>query len=155
MLHDFYIALMSDNSLNEYNTNTLSSFTNKLAKPIEFNSDDWRVGIVQYDSSIYNSTDLAFIYTDFIQPQCIGDTMSRYLRILPICHNALLNMKETDEDKSQRISYTFRQIQYVPIEQRYLESISIVIANKLGEQIELNDSTIPTYILLHFKRVTL
>lgn len=90
-------------------------------------------------STIKNaSTGLFIVYTDIIYPRTIGNTESRYLRIIP-CADAKGGCIE------------FKNIEYVPLEKTYMESISIIIADGKGEKIQFNTSTKPTYIMLHFK----
>lgn len=45
--HDFYVALLSSDSITSFPNNTLSSFTNKLTKPCAFNNSDWLVGVCE------------------------------------------------------------------------------------------------------------
>lgn len=143
--NDFYISLLSNNSMDRYPNNTLSSFTNHLAQPIDLSSDDWQVGIVEFECnkapSVKGLVTLACVYTDFIKPQLIGNSLTRYLRIVSM-KNASINIQIIQ----------FKPVQYCPIDQKYLESISILIANLEGKNIDFDPSTTPTYILLHFKR---
>lgn len=146
---EFYISLLSTNSIDRYSKNTLSSFTNHLATPIDLSSaDDWQVGLVEIDcntvKNVTNSLHLACVYTDFIKPQFIGNALTRYLRVVAM-KNVAKNVQNIQ----------FKPIQYCPVDQKYLESISILIADLEGNRIQFNSSTTPTYILLHFKRCCL
>lgn len=144
--NEFYISLLSNNSIDRYKQNTLSSFTNHLASPIDLSTDDWYVGIVEIECNLTNTTnnfiELGCVYTDFIKPQFIGNTLTRYLRILPMKNSTRLLQ-----------SFQFKPIQYCSVDQKYIESISILIANLEGKNIEFKDSKVPTYLLLHFKRM--
>lgn len=144
--NEFYISLLSNNSTDRYKENTLSSFTNHLARPIDLSTDDWYVGLVEIECNQATAGDksiqLACVYSDFIKPQFIGNTLTRYLRILP-----MLNITRAQQ------SFRFKPIQYCPIDQKYLESISILIADLEGQNIKFKSSETPTYVLLHFKRM--
>lgn len=57
--NDFYISLLSSNSMKYYPDNTLSSFTNHLASPCNLDGSNWKVGVTEiafnsyYRDSIY------------------------------------------------------------------------------------------------------
>lgn len=59
--NEFYICLLSSNSMNYYDGNTLSSFTNLLASPCNLNcgsgEGDWKVGLteVAFNSYFHNT----------------------------------------------------------------------------------------------------
>lgn len=146
MVNEFYISLLSNNSVDKYQKNTLSCFTNKLARPIELTGDDdWYVGLCEIECNKFKNAKpmhLVCMYTDFIKPQCIGDTITRYLRVIPM-KNALNNPQNIQ----------LRPIQYCPVDQKYIENITILLVDMQGNKIEFHESEIPTYILLHFKRL--
>jgi hypothetical protein len=79
---------------------------------------------------------LIYLYSDIIKPRILGDMQTRYLRIIPM--------------KKNEFKFEFKNIEYCPIEQTYIESISILLADGQGNKIEFNDSFFPTYIMLHF-----
>lgn len=85
---------------------------------------------------------LVLIYTDFIATQLLGDINSRYLRIIPV-----KNLYKGPQH------IQFNTIQYVNIEKKFLQTISILLCSTNGEKIKFNESTTPTYLLLHFKKV--
>lgn len=94
--------------------------------------------IINLATSSNTTTGLMLVYTDIIYPRSIGNTESRYLRIIPCA-----------DSKGGCIE--FKNIEYVPLEKTYMESISVIIADGKGEKIKFNASTKPTYIMLHFK----
>lgn len=51
----FYISLMSNSSLDEYPDNTLSAFTNKLARPCRVN-ENWVVGVTEIFFNSFSSS---------------------------------------------------------------------------------------------------
>lgn len=85
------------------------------------------------------TTGLMFVYTDIINPRCIGSIESRFLRVVPCA-----------DSKGGCIS--FKNVEYCPLEKTFIESISILIADGTGKKIAFNSSTKPTYIMLHFKK---
>lgn len=50
--NDFYVCLLSNNSMNYYNGNTLSSFTNLLSSPCNFDGR-WKVGLTEIAFNSY------------------------------------------------------------------------------------------------------
>lgn len=82
-------------------------------------------------------TDLAFVYTDIIQPRYLGNLKSRVLKILPL--------------KNNRGFYKFENIEYFPLQTSILRDISILITNGSGVNIDFKSSNIPTVCTLHFK----
>ena len=85
-----------------------------------------------------NKTVLMFIYTDIMKPRTIGNQATRCLKIIP------------SNGKSQNI--IFDMPEYYPIEQQTLRTLSIQIANDVGEKINFEPSNVPTYCVLHFIR---
>ena len=83
-----------------------------------------------------NKTVLMFIYTDVMKPRTIGNQATRCLKIIP------------SNGKGQNI--IFDMPEYYPIEQQTLRTLSIQIANDIGEKINFEPSNIPTYCVLHF-----
>ena len=79
-----------------------------------------------------------YIYTDIIKPRFIGKDKTRFLRLIPIL------------DHENRIR--FDHVEYCTLEQTYIDSISILITDGYGNRINFENSFIPTYIMLHFRR---
>lgn len=80
-----------------------------------------------------------FVYSDIIRGRIIGDTIGRFLRVIPL----------TDNTRDLQ----FRHVEFVPVEKNYIESITILLANNFGERIQFKASTVPTYVSLCFKRL--
>jgi hypothetical protein len=85
----FYITLLSNASQKRYPSNTLSSFTVHLARPVDLGSNSkWEVAVCEVTCMPYNtgmyanlkviSADAALIYCDLIAPQFFG---SQYVRV--------------------------------------------------------------------------
>lgn len=104
-------------------------------------NDEQRTPRAPKSESITVSTDMMYIYIDIIQPRHIGDTSARFLRILPT--------------KPDGNDIQFKQVEYCPIEPSHIESISILITDSSGKNINFISSTKPTYLMLHFKKKTL
>lgn len=104
-------------------------------------NDEQRTARAPKSESITVSTDMMYIYIDIIQPRHLGDTSARFLRILP-----------TTPDGND---IEFKHVEYCPIEPSHIESISILITDSSGKNINFMPSTKPTYLMLHFKKKTL
>jgi hypothetical protein len=76
-----------------------------------------------------------YVYTDIIKPQLVGDTLSRCIRILNI------NIGEYQ---------TFNPIYYFPVEKNNIESVEILLADKLGEPISFHSGEQSSIVVLHF-----
>lgn len=128
-----------------YKHNTLSAFSNKMARPIELEGK-WFVGLVDLHC---NSTKdakkplvtLMCVYADFLAPQLVGNSELQYLRIIPV------------KNFHQNIQiHQYKNPQYCPIIGSYIESISIILADIHGRRIDFKDADWPTYMLLHFTK---
>lgn len=82
--------------------------------------------------------DHAFVYTDIIHSQHIGDQSSRCLKVIPITN--------------KRNYYSFNRIDYFPVQSNILRDISILITNGSGENINFDSSSLPTFCTLHFRK---
>lgn len=83
------------------------------------------------------------IYSDIIRPRIIGDCVSRIMYMHPIQNeNELLN----------RNVININNIEYYPLERTQISEINVLIADETGEQINFEDSTFSTMILLHFRK---
>lgn len=91
-----------------------------------------------------NNTSYLYIYTDIVKPRSIADNNVRYLRVIP------LNNKSQNVDA---VHIKFENIEYVRLEQTYIENISILITDGFGKQINFSPSTSPVYVMLHFKKM--
>lgn len=77
-----------------------------------------------------------FIYLDIIAPARVGSILSRVTRIIPDCHERCIH---------------FSNLTYSRVQKTYFEDISVLLTDNHGKKINFNASTVPTYLLLHFK----
>lgn len=138
---NFYITLISNNSLDYYSENTLSCFTNQFNKIYNLNSD-WFVGIAEIFYNKFNTNEfkksLIYVYTDIIKPVQVGFSQVRCLRIF------------TNPNQNSVQNILFENIYYMPVERNQFENISITLADDIGQKINFENSTKPTMVVLHF-----
>ena len=79
-----------------------------------------------------------YIYTDIIIPNLVGYT---YLRLLTSLHFP-------SNTGYHRFDYPL----YKPVEQSFIESNSIRLVMKTGENVPFEESDIPCLVILHFKK---
>ena len=79
-----------------------------------------------------------YVYTDIIKPNLVGDN---YVRLLTSLHFPSNN-------GYHRFDYPL----YKPVEQSFIESISIRLFMKTGENVLFEDSDIPCLVMLLFKK---
>lgn len=148
ILHD---ALNELEKIDQESNGTLKS-THEAAVSSSKGKDDETVQLSLWQSSLFippllytisNSLlsikELMFVYTDIIKPRIIGDMHTRCLRVIPVTLG------------EQKIR--FNHIEYCPIERANIESISIMITNAQGNQVDFKSNIHPTYIMLHFKKI--
>lgn len=83
------------------------------------------------------------IYTDKIKPRIMGDRMTRALYMQPIKNvNELSNRNVID----------VKNIEYYPLESINISEVNILFADETGEQINFNNLSFSTMVLLHFKK---
>jgi hypothetical protein len=116
----FYITLLSNASQKLYPSNTLTSFTVHLARPVDLGSDSrWKVGawevscrpsnVGTYRAVTVISANNALIYCDLISPQFFGSQCVRVLRtfIMPTAY----------------CNHSFENVYYMPVEKRRFHDI--------------------------------
>lgn len=91
----------------------------------------------------YEPLNYLCIYTDIIKPRIIGDNLSRALHMQPI---------QNERNWTNRNVIDVNNIEYYPLEFEDISEISILFADETGKQINFNNSTFSTMVLLHFKR---
>ena len=79
-----------------------------------------------------------YIYTYIIKPNLVGNS---YVRLLTSLHF-----------QSYRGYHRFFYPLYKPVEQSFIESISIRLVMKTGDNVLFEESDIPCLVILHFKR---
>jgi len=146
----FYITLFSNASQKAYPKNTLAEFTIQLAQRIDLGStDNWEVGLSEFSCPPPKSGTLrpievvgdtnTLIYCDLITPQFVGDDYVRCLR--------------TFIRPSKYCEHTFQNVYYVPVQKRSFQDITILIKDLNGNHVPFKDGTVPTKLVLHFRRV--
>ena len=146
----FYITLFSNASQKGRPKNTLAEFTIQLAQRIDLGSiDNWEVGLCEFSCPPPKSGTLkpvevvgetnALIYCDLITPQFVSDDYVRCL--LTFIH------------PSKCCEHTFHNAYYVPVQKRSFYDICILIKDLNGKCINFRGGTVPTKVVLHFRRV--
>jgi hypothetical protein len=77
------------------------------------------------------------IYCNIISPKFVADSTVRCMR--------------TFQTTSCR-NYEFRNVQYVPVEQRQFQSIRIEFLTLEGLHVPFEDSVTPTKVVFHFRK---
>lgn len=86
--------------------------------------------------------DFFFIYCDIIHLRSAGSQCAKILKVLPAPSHPEQVLR-------------FGHIEYVPIHDDFIRSISIRITNQQGEQIQFVESVLPTMVTLHFKKISI
>ena len=143
--NSFYVTLFSNASREIYENNTHADFTLNLSRTIDGRtSPNWEVGVCEVSCSSPQSLNTvvvtpcavhALLYCNIISRQFVGDSTVRCMRTFPTtsCQN-----------------YEFRNVQYVPVEQRQFQSIGIEFLTLLGLQVPFEYSITPTNVVLYF-----
>jgi hypothetical protein len=87
---------------------------------------------------LYKGIEPVYVYTDVIKPNLVGDS---YVRLLTSLHFP-----------SGTGYHRFHYALYKPVEQSFIESISIRLITKTSEDVVFEDSDIPFLVTLHFKK---
>lgn len=80
-----------------------------------------------------------YVYSDIIKSRIIGEQTIRCLRVIPLTDTGMRNIQ-------------FTTVEYLPVQNNYIETISILLSNSFGDQIHFLKSKMPTFCMLHFKR---
>jgi len=146
----FYITLFSNASQELHPRNTLTEYTIQLAQRIDLGStDNWEVGLCEFSCpppargtlrpvDVVGDTN-AMIYCDLITPQFVGSNYVRCLR--------------TFIHPTKLCDHGFQNVYYLPVERRSFQDITILIRDLTGRHIRLREGTVPTKVVLHFRRV--
>jgi hypothetical protein len=138
--NSFYVTLFSNESQEIYN---------KLSRTIDLGtSPNWEVGVCEVSCSsplpeYLNTVDVtpcadhAMIYCNLISPQFVGDSTVRCLRTIP---------------NNSGGHHVLRNVQYVPVEQRQIQSIRFEFLTLEELHVPFKDSTTPTNVVLHFRK---
>jgi len=133
--NNFYVTLLSNVSRDIYDHNSHSDFTVKQAQPIELGStSQWKVGICEIScSSSPEGASPDLLYCNVISPQFLGDSTVHCIRTFRLYPNAMWQ-------------HEFRNVQYVPVEERRFKEIRIDFLTTEGLH------TMPTKVVLHFRK---
>lgn len=146
-LEEYYVTLLSNNSMKYYETNTLSSFTNRLPVPLNLNGN-WVVGLTEmYVNSFQHQINadaikqfrLLFIYSDIVQPRMIGDS---FVKCIKLYHT---------DGKAEYV--TFPRVEYHPVSSSTIRDITILLKDETALQADFVNSVKPTFCTLHFKKL--
>jgi hypothetical protein len=96
-----------------------------------------KVTVVLKDNPDFTAPEPFYIYTDIIKPNLVGDS---YVKLLTTLHLT-----------SSTGYHTFVFPLYRPVEQSFIESITIRLVTKDAEDVLFQDSEIPCITTLHFK----
>jgi len=129
------------------NENLVSYFPARVYNGIEdlaetiMNPANCRTSLVMLptkDNLNFTQPEPVYVYTDIIKPNLVGDT---YVRLLTSLHFL--------SDKGyHRFDYPLCK----PVEHSFIESISIRLVMKTGENVLFEDSDIQCLLILHFKK---
>ena len=81
------------------------------------------------------------MYCNLISPQFVGDSTVRSMRTFVF------------KSWSSPWQHEFRKVYYVPVDQRKLQDIRIEFLTTEGLHIPFEDSTTPTKVVLHFRKI--
>jgi len=139
--NNFYVTLMSTVSRDIYDLKTHADFTVKLAQPIDLGSTSkWEVGVSEIScSSSPEGANPVLLYCNLISPQFLGDSTVRCIRTFLLYPNAMCQ-------------HEFQNVQYVPVKQRRFQDIRMEFLTTEGLHIPFEDSTMPTKVVLHFRK---
>ena len=137
---NFYVTLLSTASRDFYDLNTHADFTVKLVQPIDLGSTSkWEVGVCEIScSSSPEGANPVLLYCNLISPQFVRDSTVRCIRTFRLYPNAMCQQE-------------FQNVQYMSVEQRRFQDIRMEFLTNEGLHILLEDSTMPTKVVLHFR----
>lgn len=174
---EFFLTLMSNDSVDKYPDNTLSNFTNYLDVPIDLYPKAWKVGISEI---FYNPFVPSYLsgpehqgILDFLTKEdssrestgflnSAGSFMSDFLFIY--CDIIELKTVGSQSGKILKVMpvpfypekvLRFPHIEYSSIHDSHIRTISIKITNQEGYQTRFKNSILPTMITLHFKKIAI
>ena len=131
-----------------YENKTHADFTVKLSRPIQLGtSPNWEVGVCEISCTspppkpintvdVTPCVDHAMIYCNLVSHKFVDDSTVRCMRTYPTnsCQH-----------------HVFRNVQYVPVDQREYQSILVELLTLAGMHVPFEDSMTPTKVVLHFR----
>lgn len=168
-MKEFTLCLLSNESISKFPNNKLSKFLNYLPKPLLLEPQKWEVGLseifintflpnvhkqhllVPASSSPskeseeeilkkYCTTEFLYVYCNIIPPRTIGSQQAKVLKVIPT-----LSFPEKH--------IVMQNIEYFPVHDEIIQTISIKITDQEGSQIIFSDSVLPTMIILKFRKI--
>lgn len=176
MSNQFNITLLSNNSINKYQKNVLSSFTNYIDSPLNLYGS-WEVGISEI---FYNGFTPSYYYydnndksEDMINDRyvLVEDVLLDkedikqhkyfdmfYIHVDIICPRIVGDqmvrcLKVMPASGKEQEYIKFGRIEYYPVELFHIRSISVNILNSESNRISFHQSLLPTMITLHFRKI--
>jgi len=133
-------SIMIDENLVSYFPASVYNGIDDLAETImnPANCHSYKLNLSKKDNFNFTQPEPIYIYTDIIKPNLVGDS---YVRLLTSLHFP-------SNTGCHRFHYTL----YKPVEQSFIESISIRLVMKTGDNVLFEDSDIPCLVILHLKK---
>jgi len=149
LLRDIITLLHYYASRKIYKDNTLAAFTVKLAQPIDLGTDEnWEVGLCEIACPPPTAGTLkpvlivgvtnVLVYCNLISQQFVGESAVRFLRSFIF--------------KSDLCQNVFKEVFYIPVEQRRFQDIWIAFLTLQGKRVYFKGSKNPTKVILHFRK---
>jgi len=139
--NNFYVTLLGNAPRDIYAQNIHANFTVKLTQSIDLGSTSkWEVGFCEISCpSSPEAASPVVLYCNLISPQILGVSTVRCIRSFRLYPNAMCQ-------------HEFHNVQYMPVEQRRFQDIRLEFLTTEGLQIPFEDSTMPTRVVLHFRK---
>lgn len=184
MSKQYFITLLSNNSVDIYSKNVLSSFTNYIDCPLTLHGS-WEVGISEifYNdftpsyAHILNENIIhhfqSMIENEYVDTSEFENTVYRdessakqqfsdfiYIHadiISPrIVGDQMVRCLKVMPASGKHQEYIrFGRIEYYPVEIFYIRNISISIVDSESNRINFNRSLLPTMLTLHFRKINI
>lgn len=178
--NEFYVTLLSNNSMKRYPQNVQSSFTNYIDPPIILSPGQWFVGITEifhnkfipsFHTNMLSDATVVINNENFSLPVDKSFTFEPLERVKPsyefmyiysdlICERIIgdqrsrcLKVLPTTSKPEQMVR--FGRVEYYQVDVNHLRSISLMITDEEGERINFRDSVQPIMITLHFRKKTI
>jgi hypothetical protein len=145
-----YLYLLSSHSSHLFD-NTLTKFTNKLPKPIEFpRNETWSVAL---EYIILSETFAGDFKTDVIYINCSIIEQSLVVPSAPARNRTIGVFAYHIPTGGSSFTHNFLEQIYYPIENSYIDRISFNITDASGKTIPLKHGN-PTLLKLHLKKMS-
>ena len=136
----FYVTLFSDSSHGVYPDNTISGLRIQLARPLNLGTGTWEVGLCEVTypktENTFGDNLPIFVYCDLIEPQFVGDSYTRCLRVV----------------RYQGYHHVFQNVYYMCVEKTYFQTVAVEILTRLGDRVPFASVAQPSILVLHFRK---